>query len=170
MIDINPGILFVQILTFLIAMAILWKIAWGPLNNMISQRQDKIKKDLDYAEQAKQAVENLQKEYTAKLEEIQAKASEIIAEAKNESQKVKEEILRSAHQEAEELRKKAQLQLADERSKVIKALRFEITGLSFDIAEKILQQSVDKKMHDNLLKEMLEQLDVRPGNTKQKLQ
>ncbi|OGS27709.1 MAG: ATP synthase F0 subunit B [Elusimicrobia bacterium RIFOXYB2_FULL_48_7] len=163
MIEINPGIFIAQLITFLAALFILWKFAWGPLLGMLKERQDKIKKDLDVAESARQSIEKLQQEYSQKLSEIQQKAAELVSQAKQDGERMKGEILKIAQSEAEELRKKTQEQLDGEKKRISAELRSELSALSISIAEKIIRQSIDKKMQDNLFKEALDGLDAGTG-------
>ncbi|OGS18648.1 MAG: ATP synthase F0 subunit B [Elusimicrobia bacterium RIFOXYA2_FULL_40_6] len=158
MIEINPGIFLAQIITFLAAVFILWKLAWGPLINMLKERQEKIKKDIDSAETARQAVEKLQQEYTLRLAEIQQKTDELISQAKQDGERLRKDMLSQAQNEAEELRNKVEQQLKQDKSNIAKELRAELAGLSVAIAEKLLQQSVDKKVQDKLFKEVIDKL------------
>ncbi|MBU0952607.1 MAG: F0F1 ATP synthase subunit B [Elusimicrobia bacterium] len=158
MIEINPGIFLAQIITFLAAVFILWKLAWGPLINMLKERQEKIKKDIDSAESARQAVERLQQEYNLKLAEIQQKTDELLSQAKQDGERLRKDILNTAQKEAEELRNKVEQQLKQDKNSIAKELRNELTGLSVAMAEKLLQGSVDKKLQDKLFKEVVDKL------------
>src|SRR5437868_1793605 len=52
----DPGLYIWTIVTFLVLLALLAKFAWGPLLDALEKRQDAIRKSLDDARQAKEAL------------------------------------------------------------------------------------------------------------------
>ncbi len=159
MIDINPSILIAQIITFLIAVLVLWKAAWGPLYNIMKDRSLGIKNDLAAAAAARENAEKLEKDYKAGLQRIQEEAAELIRKAQAEGGRQKEEIIRAAQEEAEKLIRKARQQLDDDKDRIMRQLRGEVAGLSVEIAERLLKGCLDKNMHEKLLSEAMQQID-----------
>ena len=93
MIDINWKILAVQAITFVIALFILWKIAYKSIAQILADRTNKIKSDFDKAEQERIAMEKLRMEYEVKLKDIELEVKKLIGEATKSGQKTKEEIM-----------------------------------------------------------------------------
>lgn len=159
MIDINFPILLAQIVTFLMAVAVLWKLAWGPLCNLLKERSDTIKNGLISVEQAKEGARKLEEEYRVRLAQIQGRATELIEQARSSAAKEKEEIIRLAGQEAERLIEKTRLQLAEDKERMLKELRAEVSGLSVAIAEKLLKDCMNKDIQDKLFSDALRQIE-----------
>jgi F-type H+-transporting ATPase subunit b len=160
--EIHWQIMLSQTITFLIALAVVWKFGWKPLCAFIKERQDKVRKTLENAEDTRQAITRLEADYRAKLEQVEQKSAELISIARQEALKVKEEIVRIAHQEASEQQKKAREQLDADRRKVMGEMRAEIVALSMAVAEKALGQPIADAVHNRKFQEIVEELSVGP--------
>ncbi len=159
MIDINLPILGAQIVTFLLAVAVLWKIAWGPLCTVLKERSQNIKDSIRAAEEAKKSVAKLEEEYKARLRLIQEEASRLVEEGRTSGAKEKEEIMRSAAREAEALMEKARLQLQADKERLLQELRAEVSGLSVEIARKLLKEHMSKDLQDQFFSESLREIE-----------
>lgn len=164
MIDINFSLLCAQIVTFLMAVAVLWKLAWGPLQTLLRERSQNIKNDLLAAEQAKESARKLEEDYKARLNQIQEKANELIEQERQRGTKDKEEIMRLASREAETLIEKTRLQLAQDKDRMIQELRAEVSGLSVEIARKLLGECMNKDLQDKLFSESIRQIESLKKN------
>jgi F-type H+-transporting ATPase subunit b len=158
MIEIQWWVLASQALTFLIALAVVWKLAWKPLVRFVRDRQDKVRKTLEDAENARRSIEQLETEYRARLDGIERQSAELIAAARNEAGRAREEMLRAAQEETVALRKKAQEQLEQERRRTMDEMRSEIVGLSMAVAEKALAGALPEKAQERKFRELLDEL------------
>ena len=152
-------LLLVQVITFIILITLLWKLAWKPLMKFMKERQDSIKKSIDEAEKTRQAVAKLEEEYQARFRQIADKSQELINMAKAEGARAKEEIIKQAQTEAQSLRRKSQEQLGIERNAIIQELRKEIASLSLVMAEKIIRQNFDANTQERYLEEILGEIN-----------
>ena len=159
MFEINFWLLLVQILTFGIAVFFLWKFAWKPFSEFLLQRQEKIRKDLEFASESKIAMQKLEEEYKKKFENLKEETKVLINEAKNEGIKIKEQMALDAQKEAEEIRKKALEHFQEGKHLLVEQLKQEISSLSLDIAEKILKKSIDEKIQKDYFKEISDNLE-----------
>jgi len=158
MIDINPQILIIQLVTFLAGLWIIWKFFIGPLTKRMEQRQLSIKQNIESAEKMKSDIQQLKSDYEKQLAGIEQKATEIINSALQQGQLSKEEIIKQAQEQAKFLLQKTQEQLQSEKSVVMKQIHNQVAELSVLIAEKILEKSVDKAVQDRLLNEIVNEL------------
>ena len=158
MLEIKWWILLSQGITFLIALAVVWKFAWKPLTQFIRDRQEKVKKTIDDTENSRQAMAKLEAEYRAKLEQIERKSAELISIARQDAGRAKDEIIKAAQTEALELRKKANEQLEQDRRQLMADMRSEIIGLSMAIAEKALHEPMPELVQDRKFQDILKGL------------
>jgi len=156
--EINWHIMASQVITFLIALAIVWKVSWKPLMKFIRDRQEKVRKTLDDAENSRQAIARLESEYKTKLEQIERKSAELISIARQEAGRTKDEIIQTAQAEAMGLRKKAREQLEQDRRQLMADMRSEIIGLSMAIAEKALHEPMPELVQDRKFQDILKGL------------
>ncbi|MEW6062201.1 MAG: F0F1 ATP synthase subunit B, partial [Bacteroidota bacterium] len=62
MLDINPGLIIWTIITFVLLVIVLGKIAWKPLLQALESREKEIAEALHAAEQAKKDAERMMQE------------------------------------------------------------------------------------------------------------
>lgn len=159
MIEISWPLLLAQVVTFLAAMVIVWKLFWGPLTRMMEERTRKISDDLERAENGRREIEALEADYHCRLAEIEEQASKQIKDAVNKGTLAREEILSGARQEAQRILEKAQQDLALERENVIRELRNQVTDLSLAAVERLLGQGLDQKVQGRLLDGFINEVD-----------
>lgn len=163
--DINWLNMASQVFTFLIALFIVWKFGWKSMAKFIRDRQEKVKKTLDDAENARQSITKLETEYREKLEQVEQKSAELIAIARHDASRTKDEIVQAAQAEAAELRKKAHEQLEQDRRQLMADMRSEIVGLSMAIAEKALHEPLPELVQDRKFQDILKGLKGKPQSS-----
>jgi F-type H+-transporting ATPase subunit b len=153
--EINLPILIVQAVTFLIAVFILWKAAWGPLTRMMEARRKGIEGDIEKAAQNVRDSERLRLDYEQRLAKIDAEIDLILDKASSDGHSRRDQILREAEEEAKRLIENVRNEIKMEKQSALQEMRRETVNLAVLIAEKILKQSVDPKAQDALLKEFI---------------
>jgi F-type H+-transporting ATPase subunit b len=156
--EINWQNMASQVFTFLIALFIVWKFGWKSMAKFIRERQEKVRKTIDDAENTRRSIAKLEAEYRSRLEGVERKAAEMLAAARGEAARAKEEIVHDAQEEASALRKKGQEQLEQERQRLMAEMRAEIVGLSVAIAEKALAGPLPADMQIWKFEELLEEM------------
>jgi len=149
-----------NILGFLIALWLLKKFAWKPLLSTLEQRRQKIKSDLDSAEDRKKEMEKLSEEFEEKLKGIDGLARTRIQEAIAEGNKMAAEIKESARKESREIVAKARADLARDIAKAKVEFRDDMVHMALTAAEKLIQERLDKKKHRELIHDFLGELET----------
>lgn len=80
MVELN-GTLLIQILNFIILVAILGHFAYKPMMKVMEDRKNRIQNDLDSAKASKEAAESLKVEYEKQLKAAQIEAQDIVSKA-----------------------------------------------------------------------------------------
>ena len=78
MLSLNPGLMFWTVITFGIAVFVLWRFAFGPLQKIIDDRRASIAESLATAEQTRAEAARLLDEYRETLASVRAEAEEIL--------------------------------------------------------------------------------------------
>jgi F-type H+-transporting ATPase subunit b len=149
------GLMIFTILTFLLLLAVLKKFAWKPILDALEGRELKIRSDVERAEQANAEAESLRQKYQAQLVEAQQKIQTMVAQAKADGERLRADIVAQAKQEADRVLDKGRRDIAVESERLRVELRAEVAGLSVAIAEKILRRAVDQKVQDAVLSDAL---------------
>ena len=159
--NVNPAILLSQTVTFLVALAIVWGFAWKPLVNIVVERRDMIRKGVENAEETRQAVLRLEEEYKLRLDEIKLKSSELLSMAKIEGARAREDIIKLAQKEADDVRAKALEQLGNDRLRLVEDVRAEVVKLAVAVAEKAVGEAIDTRIQQSRFEQILAEIEVQ---------
>jgi F-type H+-transporting ATPase subunit b len=131
-------------LAFLVLLLVMWKYALPPIRNMMKQREDRIREDLERAEQARTEAESELANYRRQVADARSEAARIIEEARQSADEVKRQIQAQAEADAAETRSRAQedIRLASERAQA--DLQGRVADLSIELAEKIVERNLDR--------------------------
>jgi F-type H+-transporting ATPase subunit b len=138
----TPELLWGGIAFAVVAFALM-KFAFPGIKKALAAREDKIRGDLEGAEQARREAEEEKARYEAQLGDARAQANHIVEEAREAAEQVRRDLITRAEADAAEIRTRAQqdAQLAAERA--MGDLQQRVTDLSIELAEKIVEHNLD---------------------------
>lgn len=153
--DIN---LVFTIINLLVLYFLMKKFLFKPVNNIIAQREEAIKKQFDEAEETKKQADELKKEYEASLENAKADSLQIVQEAKEKARAEYDRIVKSADEDIARKLQKAEETIAEEKAKSLRSMENEIESLVVAAATKVVGEKVtlenSQKLYDEFLAEM----------------
>ena len=82
MVEVHGGPLFWSVITFLLLLFILSKVAWGPIISALETREKQIREALDSAANAKADAEKATADYESIKQEAQVEAQKLLSDAK----------------------------------------------------------------------------------------
>lgn len=131
-------------LAFVVLLLLMWKFALPPVRNMMKQREDRIRDDLERAEQARTEAEEELANYRRQVADARNEASRILEEARQSADEVKRQVQAQAEADAADTRGRAQedIRLAAERAQA--DLQHRVAELSIELAEKIVERNLDR--------------------------
>jgi len=140
---------------FFLLLAILYKFAFNPINEMLDQRTNTIESSIKHAEELKVEVEQMRKEAQANLIESRKEAQEIVGRATKSAEDAKNDIVAKAKEEVDNMkvRAKTEIEAATEQAKV--ELRDTAATLAMMAAEKILGRAITEADHQKMVKEFV---------------
>ena len=143
-IGINPWTALFILLNTLTIFFVAKKYLFGPVMQMITDRQKEIDDLYADADSAKADAEAMRDEYQLKLSDAQATSERIVKEAMARVQAREEEILRKANADAAAIMDKASADIAQEKKKAINDAKNEISGLAMAIAGKVVERELNE--------------------------
>lgn len=158
MVSIDPALLLIQLVTFGLAVFVLWRFFWKPLGRFMKNRADRIDYDIRSAGELKGEAEDLKRKWDEQMAEAETKAQAIIQQGVEQGGFRRDEIVRDAEAEARRMLDDANVRIAEERRKTARELRTETVALAMLIAERALKQSVDPAVQERLVKEFADKL------------
>ena len=148
---VNPWTALFILLNTLTIYFVAKKFLFGPVTQMIEDRQKEIDDMYTAAGQAKSEAEAMHSEYQQKLSQAQITSERIVKEAVARGQSREEEILRKANQEASAIMDKASADIAMEKKKAINDAKNEISGLALAIAGKVVERELNEADQSSLI-------------------
>ena len=158
MFDINPGLIVWTIATFLLLMAILGKFAWKPMIKALHNREQKIRDAVEQAEKARTETAELLKRNEQNMARAEEGYQRVIREGKELAEKMKEEIVAKARQQAQRELQMAKEEIQRDIEAAKQQLRSEVADLAVKAAERILDETLDAQKHKKIVDAFLNQL------------
>jgi F-type H+-transporting ATPase subunit b len=152
------GLMFWTVVTFLLLVIVLKKAAWKPILDGLNQREGKIRSDIERAEAAQKEAEALRLKYETQLAEAQRTIQDMVSQARADGDKTRAQLTAQAKEEADKILEKGRKDLSMETERLKEELKKQVNELSLELAEKILERSIDGKVREGLLKDSLDKL------------
>ncbi len=158
---INLSTLIAQIVSFLALFGLLYFFAYKPILRMFDERSQRIKDSVEQAERVKEEAALAEDENRKKLEAAAKEGQEAIARAMRAGDEARQRAQQEAQVEAAGLIEKARQEIQRERDEVASELREEFADLTVAAAEKVIEKSLDKEAHRELIEKVLEESTTR---------
>ncbi|HEX79235.1 MAG TPA: F0F1 ATP synthase subunit B [Dehalococcoidia bacterium] len=157
---IDGGVLLSQVISFLVLFGLLYLVAYKPLMRMLDERSRRIKESMDQTDQIKEQAELADKETAKRIEEANKEGQKLVERAMQAGEEMKLRAKEEARKEAEMLVSRARTEIERERDDAIGELRKEFADLTIIAAEKVIDRSLDKKVHRELIDKVLEESTI----------
>lgn len=144
-----------SIITFVLFLTVLKKLAWGPLISGLDDRESKYRKLLADAQQDRDKAVALLAGYDEKLKSAQSEVDEIIAEARRDAERTKTDIVATANNEAEATRKRALDDIERAKDQAISEMFDHVRSNVVAATENILGRSLNDEDHQRMVDEAL---------------
>jgi len=155
-IGINLPLLIAFLINFGILFLLLMVFGYKPIMKMLDDRQAKIRESMEQAERIREQTAKSEEQIKAHLESARKDGQAIILQATQMGEKLKEEAREDARKEASMVIERAKLEIERDRDKAIEGLRGEFADIAIMAAEKVINESLDKKKHKKLIDDVLE--------------
>ena len=156
--EINWGLQIWVILTFVVMMGLLAKLAFKPIGEALERRGSTIKAQLDEAEKSRADAKKLMEDYQKQIAEARAEAAKVIEEARQLGEKVRKDVVDKANAEASAVVSRAQEEIVRQKDKGIQEMKDTIANLSVQIASKVIQKEVNEATHKQLVENLIKDL------------
>ena len=154
---INLPVLVAQIVNVAILLGLLYLVAYRPVMRMLDERSRRIKESMTQAESIKEQAAHAEEEVKKQLEAAGREGQEKITRAVQAGEEVKQKAQEEARQAAEDLIIRARHEIQRERDEAIDEVRKEVADLTILAAGKVIDRSLDKKAHRQIIEKVLEE-------------
>ena len=154
---INWTMLIAQIVNFFLLFGLLYLVAYKPIMRIFDERSNRIKESMEQTESIKEQAANAEEEFKKRLEAAGREGQELISRAMRTGEEAKQKVQQESRQEAQAIIEKARFEIQRERDGVIDELHKEFADLTIEAAGKVIERSLDKKAHRELIDKVLEE-------------
>jgi len=159
LLDVNPGLIFWVVVTFVFLLLVLKKIAWKPILDSLDERESLIRSSIEDAEKARKEAEKLLKKNEANLAKAEEQAQKVIAQGREYAEKVKNQMLEESKSEAAKMIKEATAQIERKNQEAFNKLKDQVAEIAIEAAEKIIRENLDKEKQTKLIDKYLKDLN-----------
>lgn len=163
LLNVEPGLIFWTLVTFLLLLLVLRKVAWTPILTMLDEREQRINDALAEAERARQDAEKQSEENRAALEKAQADARQAITEGRELAERVAQEVRERAEGEASQMLEQARRTIQQERDQAVQELRNQVADLAILAAKNILDDQIDEGRGRQIVDDVISRLPENPN-------
>ena len=149
----------VQLVSFLLLLAVLYKLMYRPLMAALEGRTAAIQQQLAEAQAAREEAQRAFGAMEERVRAAQAEAQALRERALREAAELRDRLSAEARQEAARLIEGAQAQISQEVRHARAELRAEVGVLATQIAERLIRKSLNDEDHQRLLREALARIE-----------
>jgi F-type H+-transporting ATPase subunit b len=159
LIQVTPGLMFWTIVCFLVVLFVLKKWAFGPIQQLIDTRRDKIQQAIDEADNARAEARNLLEEHKKLIGQAKTESEEILAEARRVADAQRERVREETDEDRQRRLEETKRQIEQATTQALGQIRDEVGKLSLLAAEKITRKSLNEADQKRLIDEALAEID-----------
>jgi F-type H+-transporting ATPase subunit b len=145
-------------ISFLILMVLIYKIGFPAIKKGMDARADRIRDSLAEADKAKEEAQQVLEEYRQQLADAKNEAARIIEEARQAADKIRQDLKAKAESEVSEIKRRAQDDINAQATRTMADLRARVALLSIELAEKVVEQNLDRDTNRALVDRFIEQM------------
>ena len=160
MLNTQWGLMVWTLITFTIAVYILWKFAFGPIQRLLDERRQSVQDSMDAAEQARDEAHRLLDEYKETLAKVRLEAEEILERSRTTGEHAKAELMAEARAQSDRVLAQAHDQIERDTRAAVRELKGQIAELTALATEKVAAGSLSGKDQERLIDETLAELKV----------
>jgi len=158
---IDVSVLLSQLVSFLVLFGLLYLVAYKPLMKMLDERSRRVKESMEQTEYIKEQADLAEKEAAKRIKDASKQGQKLIDKAMQAGEEMKLKAKDEAKKEAGMLINRARVEIERERDDAISELRKEFADLTIIAAKKVIDQSLDKKIHRRLIDKVLEESIIK---------
>src|SRR5579885_1035881 len=159
LIQVTPGLMIWTIVCFLVVLFVLKRYAFGPIQQMIDTRRERIEKAIEEADNAREEARRLLDEHRKLIGQAKSESEEILAEARRVAEAQRERVREETEEDRQRRLEETRRQIDQATAQALVQIRDEVGRLSLLAAEKITRKSLTDSDQKRLIDEALAEID-----------
>jgi len=147
-----------RVMNFFVLLVILVKFGAKPIASGLSARRNQIKDEIEGLEAKKADAERAYKEFSAKLESVEKDVDTIVEKAVAQAEVEKVRILEAAEKSAEDIKRSAEMAIANEVTAAKRTLKVEVTEQAAVMAEELIIKNLTADDQVKIIEDYLDKV------------
>ena len=159
LISVTPGLMIWTIVCFFITFFVLRRYAFGPIQKMLDERREQIRRSIEEAENAREEARRLLEEHRALMNQAKSDAEQILAEARRTAQAMELRMREETEQERQRRLEETRREIAAETARALEQIRSEVADLTLEATSIVIGKKLDSDRDRELITEAIGSLD-----------
>ena len=159
LIKVTPGLMIWTIICFLIALFVLKRYAFGPIQGAIDKRRERIRESIEEADRAREEARKLLEEHRKLIGQAKSDAEAILVEARKQSEAQRERVREETEQDRQRRLEDTKKQIAAETQRSLDQIRTEVADLTLIATSKVTGKVLDRDDQKKLIEDAISELD-----------
>jgi F-type H+-transporting ATPase subunit b len=153
---IDPTTIVLTLCNTLILFLVLKHFLFDKVNKVVDERQKEIQDSYDRAEEAEKNAQKLEADYNEKIGQAKQEGAEIIRDATKKAQARADEIIDEARVEAKGIRTNAENEIEREKKIAVNAIKDEISQIAFSAAAAVVEKDLTSEDNEKLIEKFID--------------
>jgi len=154
--EFHPVDVIISLINITVLFILLRLILWKHVIRFLSEREKRVRKEMDDAEKCRLDAEALRTEYEGKIENIEERGREMMRESQLKASKESDRIIKETHDRARLMISDAEARIIEEKDLALEKANLEITQLAAEMASRILEREVSAEDNANAVNEFFQ--------------
>jgi F-type H+-transporting ATPase subunit b len=159
LISVTPGLMIWTIVCFLIALFVLKRYAFGPIQKMIDARREQIRRSLEEAEHAREEARRVLEEHKKLIGQARSEAEQILGEARRTGEAMEHRMREETEAERKRRIEETRREIAAETARALEKIRNEVADLTLEATAIVVGRKLDADRDRELITEAIGSLD-----------
>ena len=146
---------------FTVVFFFIWKYGLPQMRTAMNNRTEKIRSDLQAAEDQRAEADSVLSDYRAQLNDAKTEAGRIIEESRQAADQIKRDQEARLQSELAELRARAIADIDEAKRRAMDDLRGEVAALAIGAAETVVQRNLDQATQTQLVEDYINEVAAR---------
>jgi F-type H+-transporting ATPase subunit b len=152
------------VVTFLVLLAVLRKLAWKPLLEALDSREKRIDDALSKAEKAQREAEQAIAENRKRSDEAMRQAEQLIEQARKDAEQTRQKLVDEARAESQRVVDQGMRRIEAEQRAAMQEMRTIAADLAMQAAAKLIQSSLTEQKQREIVDQFLKEVDQDTAN------
>jgi F-type H+-transporting ATPase subunit b len=159
LISVTPGLMIWTIVCFFITFFVLKRYAFGPIQKMLDDRREQIRRSIEEAENARAEARKLLEEHRQLIGQARTDAEAILGDARKTAEAMGQRMREETEVERQRRLEETRREISAETARALEQIRSEVADLTLEATAIVVGKKLDSDRDRELITEAIGSLD-----------